>query len=86
MRINSVKIVKRNSNQKLLCYALRDVLIGAMSTRLLKAVLFLFLASRVCLEAYPVLMFLLQKKRFMANVGIEPKTFALLARRSNQLS
>jgi hypothetical protein len=27
-----------------------------------------------------------QKKGKMANVGIEPKTFALLARRSNQLS
>ena len=28
-----------------------------------------------------------KKKKFsMANVGIEPKTFALLARRSNQLS
>ena len=27
-----------------------------------------------------------KKKRYMANVGIEPKTFALLARRSNQLS
>jgi hypothetical protein len=27
-----------------------------------------------------------QKKHSMANVGIEPKTFALLARRSNQLS
>jgi hypothetical protein len=26
------------------------------------------------------------KSRKMANVGIEPKTFALLARRSNQLS
>jgi hypothetical protein len=26
------------------------------------------------------------KKNLMANVGIEPKTFALLARRSNQLS
>ena len=26
------------------------------------------------------------KKSLMANVGIEPKTFALLARRSNQLS
>ena len=26
------------------------------------------------------------KKIFMANVGIEPKTFALLVRRSNQLS
>ena len=25
-------------------------------------------------------------KKVMANVGIEPKTFALLARRSNQLS
>ena len=25
-------------------------------------------------------------KNYMANVGIEPKTFALLARRSNQLS
>ena len=27
-----------------------------------------------------------KKKNYMANVGIEPKTFALLARRSNQLS
>jgi hypothetical protein len=27
-----------------------------------------------------------RKKNLMANVGIEPKTFALLARRSNQLS
>jgi hypothetical protein len=27
-----------------------------------------------------------RKKKEMANVGIEPKTFALLARRSNQLS
>ena len=26
------------------------------------------------------------KKVYMANVGIEPKTFALLVRRSNQLS
>ena len=26
------------------------------------------------------------RKKSMANVGIEPKTFALLARRSNQLS
>ena len=26
------------------------------------------------------------KKEYMANVGVEPKTFALLARRSNQLS
>ena len=28
----------------------------------------------------------LGKKSILANVGIEPKTFALLARRSNQLS
>ena len=28
----------------------------------------------------------MEEKLFMANVGIEPKTFALLARRSNQLS
>jgi hypothetical protein len=28
----------------------------------------------------------LEKAEKMANVGIEPKTFALLARRSNQLS
>ena len=27
-----------------------------------------------------------RQKRYLANVGIEPKTFALLARRSNQLS
>jgi hypothetical protein len=27
-----------------------------------------------------------KRKNIMANVGIEPKTFALLARRSNQLS
>ncbi|TFK60313.1 hypothetical protein BDN72DRAFT_535131 [Pluteus cervinus] len=27
-----------------------------------------------------------KKKHSLANVGIEPKTFALLARRSNQLS
>jgi hypothetical protein len=27
-----------------------------------------------------------KRKSDMANVGIEPKTFALLARRSNQLS
>jgi hypothetical protein len=27
-----------------------------------------------------------ERKSYMANVGIEPKTFALLARRSNQLS
>ena len=27
-----------------------------------------------------------KKKNYMATVGIEPKTFALLARRSNQLS